>query len=94
MKVWIYKGDAVAGQTAPEQAQGRPRRDARGGGADRPDRPRRLRSGASGTPAGGTEAGRAGAAGAAAPVAAPVAEAEPLTESVAAQTAPAESQEG
>lgn len=94
VKVWIYKGDSTYGQATPEQAQGRPRRDARGGGADRPERPRRLRSGASGTTAGGTEAGRAGAAGAAAPVVAPVAEAEPLTESVAAQTAPAESQEG
>jgi small subunit ribosomal protein S3 len=91
VKVWIYKGDAVAGQVAPEQAPGRPRREARGG--ERPERPRRLRSGASGTTAGGTEAGRAGAAGAATP--APAAEPEPvLTESVAAETAPAESQEG
>jgi small subunit ribosomal protein S3 len=96
VKVWIYKGDAAAGQVAPEQAPGRPRREARGG--ERPERPRRLRSGASGTTAGGTEAGRAGAAGAATPAASAatsVAEPEPvLTESVAAETAPAENQEG
>jgi small subunit ribosomal protein S3 len=97
VKVWIYKGDATPGQPTPEAAQGRPRREGRGERGDRPERPRRLRSGASGTTAGGTEAGRAGAAGAAsaatqAPAAEPV---EPvLTESVAAETAPAESQEG
>ena len=56
VKVWIYKGDALAGAVPPpEAAAGRPRRD-RG---DRPDRPRRIRSGSSGTTAGGTEAGRA-----------------------------------
>ncbi|MFY1697601.1 30S ribosomal protein S3 [Solwaraspora sp. WMMD791] len=55
VKVWIYKGDAVAGREAPAEAPSRPRRD-------RPDRPRRGRSGSSGTTAGGTEAGRAAAA--------------------------------
>jgi small subunit ribosomal protein S3 len=90
VKVWIYKGDATAGAPTAEQAQGRPRREARG---DRAERPRgRLRSGSSGTTAGGTEAGRAGAAGSAPAEATPV---EPvLTESVAAETAPEQSQEG
>jgi small subunit ribosomal protein S3 len=60
VKVWIYKGDAVAGaQPAVDPNAGRPRR------AERPDRPRRTRSGSSGTTAGGTEAGRAAAAAAA-----------------------------
>jgi small subunit ribosomal protein S3 len=60
VKVWIYKGDAIAGAAAPADAgAARPRRDR----ADRPERPRRLRSGSSGTTAGGTEAGRAGSAG-------------------------------
>jgi small subunit ribosomal protein S3 len=86
VKVWIYKGDAATGAPAAEQAPGRPRREARGG--ERPERPRRVRSGAAGTTAGGTEAGRASAGVAAAP-------AEPvLTESIAEETAPAESQEG
>jgi small subunit ribosomal protein S3 len=85
VKVWIYKGDAVTGAPTAEQAAGRPRREARG---ERPERPRRVRSGAAGTTAGGTEAGRASAGAAAAP-------AEPvLTESIAEETAPAESQEG
>ena len=57
VKVWIYKGDAVAGARARRRPDaGRPRR------AERPDRPRRPRSGSSGTTAGGTEAGRAAAA--------------------------------
>ena len=55
VKVWIYKGDAVAGREAAPEAPARPRRDR----AERPDRPRRGRSGSSGTTAGGTEAGRA-----------------------------------
>jgi small subunit ribosomal protein S3 len=59
VKVWIYKGDAVPGREAPQEAPTRGRRD-RG---DRPERPRRGRSGSAGTTAGGTEAGRAAAAG-------------------------------
>jgi small subunit ribosomal protein S3 len=61
VKVWIYKGDALAAGTVPpaDAAAARPRRDR----AERPERPRRLRSGSSGTTAGGTEAGRAGSAG-------------------------------
>jgi small subunit ribosomal protein S3 len=58
VKVWIYKGDAVPGREAVQEAPARPRRE-RG---DRPERPRRGRSGSSGTTAGGTEAGRAAAA--------------------------------
>ena len=58
VKVWIYKGDAVPGREAVQEAPSRPRRE-RG---DRPERPRRGRSGSSGTTAGGTEAGRAAAA--------------------------------
>ncbi len=88
VKVWIYKGDATGvAVDQPAQAPGRPRRDARGGGAERP---RRLRSGASGTTAGGTEAGRAGQAGLAQAIT------EPLTETVGAEVeaAAAESQEG
>jgi small subunit ribosomal protein S3 len=85
VKVWIYKGDAVAGAPTAEQAQGRPRREARG---ERPERPRRLRSGASGTTAGGTEAGRASAGAA---EAAPVVEPQQTTEPA---PAPVESQEG
>jgi small subunit ribosomal protein S3 len=100
VKVWIYKGDALAGAVPPpEAAPGRPRRD-RG---DRPDRPRRIRSGSSGTTAGGTEASRAIDRGA--PVAAPEApaarvEAAPVeAASTPAETAPAagatnEAQEG
>jgi small subunit ribosomal protein S3 len=61
VKVWIYKGDAVPGREAVQEAPSRPRRD-RG---DRPERPRRGRSGSSGTTAGGTEAGRAAQAAAA-----------------------------
>jgi small subunit ribosomal protein S3 len=82
VKVWIYKGDAIAGAVAPvDAAAARPRRDR----ADRPERPRRLRSGSSGTTAGGTEAGRAGAEAAAAPaVEAPVVEAAAPAEAVAA----------
>jgi small subunit ribosomal protein S3 len=57
VKVWIYKGDAVAGREAPADAAPPSRRRDRG---DRPDRPRR-RSGSSGTTSGGTEAGRAAA---------------------------------
>jgi small subunit ribosomal protein S3 len=58
VKVWIYKGDALAGAVPPQEAApGRGRRD-----RDRPERPRRTRSGSSGTTAGGTEAGRAAAA--------------------------------
>ncbi|MFG1607393.1 30S ribosomal protein S3 [Actinoplanes sp. NPDC049265] len=55
VKVWIYKGDAVAGREAVQEAPARPRRDR----AERPAR--RGRSGSSGTTAGGTEAGRAAA---------------------------------
>ena len=58
VKVWIYKGDAVAGPRAPRRRRRAVRVVSRRG--DRPERPRRLRSGASGTTAGGTEAGRAG----------------------------------
>jgi small subunit ribosomal protein S3 len=57
VKVWIYKGDAVAGREAPAEAAA-PRRGRDRG--DRPDRPRR-RSGSAGTTSGGTEAGRAAA---------------------------------
>jgi small subunit ribosomal protein S3 len=65
VKVWIYKGDAMAGGPAVADAgPARPRRE-RGDRPDRGDRdrPRRARSGSSGTTAGGTEAGRAAAAG-------------------------------
>ncbi|HLL66061.1 MAG TPA: 30S ribosomal protein S3 [Micromonosporaceae bacterium] len=65
VKVWIYKGDAVPGREAPQEAappRGGPRRE-RTDRPDRPERPRRGRSGSSGTTAGGTEAGRAAAAG-------------------------------
>ena len=56
VKVWISKGDAVAGREAPaDTGPARPSRER----AERPERPRRLRSGSSGTTAGGTEAGRA-----------------------------------
>ena len=59
VKVWIYKGDAVAGaQPAVDPNAGRPRR------AERPERPRRTRSGSSGTTGTGTAAGRAAAAAA------------------------------
>jgi small subunit ribosomal protein S3 len=57
VKVWIYKGDAVAGREAPAEPAPSRRRD-RG---DRPDRPRSRRSGSIGTTSGGTEAGRAAA---------------------------------
>ncbi|MBU2668642.1 30S ribosomal protein S3 [Actinoplanes bogorensis] len=67
VKVWIYKGDAVPGREAVQEAPARPRRD-RG---DRPERPRRGRSGSSGTTAGGTEAGRAAQQAAAAESTAP-----------------------
>jgi small subunit ribosomal protein S3 len=87
VKVWIYKGDALAGAVPPpEAAPGRPRRD-RG---DRPDRPRRIRSGSAGTTAGGTEAGRA-VGGSSAPAAAPEAPAAPVEPAPAEATAaPAE----
>jgi small subunit ribosomal protein S3 len=81
VKVWIYKGDAVAGAPTVEQAPGRPRREGR---PDRAERPRgRLRSGSSGTTAGGTEAGRSARAGGA-----PEGVAEPLTETVAEAASP------
>jgi small subunit ribosomal protein S3 len=67
VKVWIYKGDAVPGREAVQEAPARPRRDR----ADRPERPRRGRSGSSGTTAGGTEAGRAAQQAAAANAEAP-----------------------
>jgi small subunit ribosomal protein S3 len=91
VKVWIYKGDAVAGAPTAEQAPGRARRDAR---AERPERPRRLRSGASGTTATGTEAGRASAAGSLQATETSAAETAPLTETVFEETAPEQSQEG
>ena len=85
VKVWIYKGDAVAGREAVQEAPAaRPRRDR----ADRPDRPRRGRSGSSGTTAGGTEAGRA-----AQQAAASTPEAAPATETPAAAPAAAEPQQ-
>jgi small subunit ribosomal protein S3 len=49
VKVWIYKGDAVPGREAPQEAgPPRGRRDR----AERPERPRRGRSGSSGTTTG------------------------------------------
>jgi small subunit ribosomal protein S3 len=90
VKVWIYKGDIVAGRELPtEAAAGRGRRD-RTERPDRGDRARRTRSGASGTTAGGTETGRAAAAGLASdgsvgPVSPPPAAAAQPAESSAAQ---------
>ena len=92
VKVWIYKGDAVAGAVAPvDPNAGRPRRDR----AERPERPRRTRSGSSGTTAGGTEAGRAAAAATASPAAPPETPAEAVTPSPSrrATSAPAETAE-
>ncbi|MBM2619163.1 30S ribosomal protein S3 [Actinoplanes sp. LDG1-06] len=86
VKVWIYKGDAVPGREAVQEAPARPRRD-RG---DRPERPRRGRSGSSGTTAGGTEAGRA-AQQAAANADAPAA---PQNDTAAAPAAAETQQEG
>jgi small subunit ribosomal protein S3 len=102
VKVWIYKGDAAALGSVPDnQGPGRPRREPRAG--ERPDRPRRLRSGASGTTAGGTEAGRAGLAQGTEPTEAPAPDAATEPTAVAATepaavaadtTASTESQEG
>jgi small subunit ribosomal protein S3 len=76
VKVWIYKGDAVPGREAPQEAPSRGRRER----SDRPDRPRGRRSGATGTTGAGTEAGRAArdelAAGGGEPAAAPAAPVE------------------
>jgi small subunit ribosomal protein S3 len=88
VKVWIYKGDAVAGREAVQEAPARPRRDR----AERPAR--RGRSGSSGTTAGGTEAGRAAReAAASAPAEAPAATA-PAETSAAAPAAAEKQQEG
>ena len=90
VKVWIYKGDAVAGSRGAGRGRpgAAPRRGERG---DRPERPRRGRSGSSGTTAGGTEAGRAAAAGQRA--ARPTAEPSRSTRRVAGRAAPAETQQ-
>jgi small subunit ribosomal protein S3 len=97
VKVWIYKGDAVAGREAPQEAAARGRRDR----PERTDRPRRGgRSGptattAGGTTAGGTDAGRAAAAEPSGPTSS--AESAPVAETVennAAVAETAQTQEG
>ena len=82
VKVWIYKGETPLGREAEAQAAGRGRRE-------RSERPRRVRSGAAGTTSAGTEVSRAAEAQGAGDEA-PTSE----TVGVAADAAPAESQEG